>query len=42
MTRDLANRTARGSRAHALERFGEALERRLYGTGGLSLVRARA
>ena len=41
MTRDLANRTARGSRAHALERFSEALERRLHGTGGLSLVRAR-
>jgi len=41
MTRDLANRTARGSRAHSLERFGEALERRFYGTGGLSLVRAR-
>ena len=41
MTRDLANRTARGSRAHALERFGEAFERRFVGIRGLSLARAR-
>ena len=41
MTRDLANRTTRGSRAHAIERFGEALERQLYDLRSPSLARTR-
>jgi len=41
MTRDLANRTTRGSRAHALECFGEALERQLYDLRSPSLARTR-
>ncbi len=41
MIRGLANRTVRGSRAHALERFSEAHEPGFHVTRGLSLVRAR-